>query len=86
MRTPYSHLSGAPMLDIQSRRNIAIVSLSPYLFQLSQGIALYPLIRGKANQIGGATLGITAQAASRGNHAIGPNRSYAIANRGLMSQ
>ena len=77
-------LSGAPVLDIQSRYRYGY-SLSPYLLQLSQGIALYPLIRGKANQIGGATSGIAAQAASGGNRAIGPNRSYTIANRGLMS-
>ena len=44
-----------------------------------------PLIRGQANQIGGATLGIASQAASGGNCAIGPNRSYSIANSCLTS-
>ena len=34
-------LSGAPVLDIQSRYRYSY-SLSPYVFQLSQGIALYP--------------------------------------------
>ena len=58
----WNNLSGAPMLDIQSRYRYSY-SLSPYVFQLSQDIALYPSNSGQTNQTRGATVSIAAQPA-----------------------
>ena len=80
--------SGAPMLDIQSRCRYSY-SLSSYVLQVSQGIALYPPNLGHSQPKGGAKGGPAGLSQlmlrSKSNPAIEANRSYSIANRGLMS-
>ena len=48
-----ARLSRAPVLDMQLRYRHSS-SQSPYVFQVSQAIALHPLIRAKTKQDGGA--------------------------------